>query len=198
MRIWTTQTLSFWNLLQEQGTVHCDSDRATADEFFKNAYDWMASEMAARIGPPPRAGIAYPIWGWQQVGCYKKELHPGYNDCGGDEDEFVFITADIPADQMLLSDFDMWNLVLNGIRIPTGRRDRKEDEESVRKSWELIFDLDRPVRGYPSRRNRRIQATFWELRKEWIVSAQRISGYQAWLRKKMAKLTEGSASPLED
>lgn len=155
----------------------------------KEAYDWMADQMTKRVGPPPSPDIKYPIWGWQQVGSYKKEHHPNYNDCGGDEDEFVFITANIPNEQVLLSDFMMWHHVLNHCCIPRTKKEETDNEKRIIKSWELIFDLNtQHWSANKIRRNRWIQATFWELKKEWVVKSEKISGYQNWVKKHITNM----------
>lgn len=187
MRIWTTQTIFFWNQLQEQGVIHCNTSKSWGAIDFKEAYDWMAAQMTNRIGPAPE-GVDYPIWGWQQVGCYKKEYHGRLSDCGGDDDEFVFITADIPDNLVLLSDFDDWHCVLNHIHTDFQRRKSEPDEEAaIIRSWDAIFDLNRRGRYIRHRRNRTIQATFWELRLEWVSATARIKGYQQWLQQRFGK-----------
>ena len=192
MRVWTTQTVSFWDQLQEQGVVHCDTAKSWGATEMKEAYDGLVEQMVIRIGPPPRPEIKYPIWGWYQVGSHKKELPPNYSDCGGDDDEFVFITAEIPEGEVLLSDFEMWHFVLNHWYLPVNKRDKEKGEESIIKSWDLIFELNRRVWGFPLRRNRQIQATFWELRKEWVIGVTQIKGYQRWRQLQMKKKGEPS------
>ena len=173
MRIWTTQTVSFWNQLQEQGVVHCDTSKSWGSNDFKEAYDWMVAQMASRIGPAPE-GVDYPIWGWQQVGCYKKEYHgsvTGYSE----EEGAVFITADIPDNLVLLSDFDDWHFVLNHMHTDFRWRGKEADREAaIIKSWDTIFDLNRRGHWIRHRRNRTIQATFWELRLEWVTGVSRL------------------------
>ena len=44
MRIWTTQSISFWEQLQTQGIVYCDTEKSFWAEEFKEAYDWMANQ----------------------------------------------------------------------------------------------------------------------------------------------------------
>lgn len=188
MRIWTTQTISFWNQLQELGTAHCDTSRSWGLSEMKEAYDWMADQMTRRIGPPPCPEIVYPVWGWQQVGSYKKEYHGSFHDCSGYDDEFMFITAEIPDERVLLSDFDMWHHVLNHWCIARTKREETDDEDRIVKSWELVFDLKtQHWCANLKRRNRWIQATFWELRKEWVVSARKVRGCQQWRAEQQKK-----------
>lgn len=61
----------------------------------------------------------------------------------------------------------------------SGRRLRYEEYpqnlcDRIEKSWEALFDLDRRdnVVGRRHKRNRSIQATFWILKQEYIVSAE--------------------------
>lgn len=190
MRIWTTQTVPFWDQLQEQGVVYCETAKSWGanDPDFKEAYDWMAAQMVRRIGPPPRPDIDYPIWGYQQVGNYKKEYHGSSSFGHGKDDEFILITANIPNDALLLSDVIMWHHVLNHCCIPRNRREMTDEEELIVKSWDLIFDLDtQHWSASQKRRNRWIQATFWELRREWVTETHRIKGYQKWIRQQEEK-----------
>ena len=165
--------------------MYCDTSKSSGLEDYKEAYGWMAEQMRKRIGPPPIPEVEYPLWGWQQHGSYKKEYHGSQSDCGGDDDEFIFITANIPDDMVLLSDFNMWHHVLNHWCIARTKREETEDEEQIIKSWDLIFDLDARHRcANQMRRNRFIQATFWELRLDWVTATSRITGYQQWLKQK--------------
>lgn len=188
MRIWTTQPISFWAQLQENGVAFCETAKSLGVLDWKEAYDWMSSQMIRRIGLPPRPEIVYPVWGWQQVGCYKKEYHGSYYDCGGKEDEFVFITAQIPDEKVLLSDYTMWHFVLGNFCIERSKKEYTKDENRIEKSWELIFDLEtRHWCARTKRRNRTIQATFWELRREWVTDIVMIKGYQRWHQQRIEK-----------
>lgn len=183
MRIWTTQTVGFWNQLQENGVAFCDTAKSWGAKDMTEAYDWMAEQMTKRIGPPPRPEIKYPIWGYQQVGNYKKEYHGGYSACSGDDDEFVFMTLNVPDEMVLLSDFDMWHHVLNHWCIARNKKEDTDDEERIIKSWDLIFDLDTiHWCANRKRRNRYIQACFWELHREWVTEWHCIKGYQRWVQ----------------
>lgn len=199
MRIWTTQTKAFWEQLQSQGSIYCESRYAQEDPFFKERYDWFSEQMRLRIGPPPLPEIQYAIWGWKQVGNYKKERHPNFRDGNPCVDNHVFLTLEIPGDKVLLTDFDLWSYVLNGWYIPADRADIRrfdrinkqlgetwipfeekpeEIQAEIRRSWERIFDLDHP--NYIQRkhkRNRWIQASFWELKKDWVVDCIPVNGY---------------------
>ena len=98
----------------------------------------------------------------------------------------------IPEDEVLLSDFDDWHLPLNRGPVRNWRKiwdkidmqdknagrhlDFMEYPQDLRQeienSWEGIFDFDRREKGVRNKRNRSIQATFWALYSENIVSVE--------------------------
>lgn len=192
MRLWTTQTQAFWDQLQDQGRISCESEYA--ESLFLTYYDWLSGQMCRRIGPPPESGIRFPIWAWKQQGSHKKPCRPS-PPSSGNLDQEVFLTIDVPDEKVLLSDFDLWgNCVLNDFYIPADKADNRrfdkmedrlrragipagewpEDVKAeIRRSWERIFDLDHPCHyQHLARRNRWIQATFWELKRDWVVDCR--------------------------
>ncbi len=65
MRLWMIVAEPAVRALERQGGLVADGRRTPPD--FRRAYRWMATQMAARVGPPPRPG-AFPLWagpsGW--------------------------------------------------------------------------------------------------------------------------------------
>ena len=57
MRIWTIQPEPLYEQLKIEKVIHCNP--ALTDEYFRKAYDWLAQQMAVRVGPPPD-GVLYP------------------------------------------------------------------------------------------------------------------------------------------
>lgn len=203
MRIWTTQPLSFWNQLKEQGVARCDASKsyAASDENFKVAYDWLVTKMVERIGPPPSPDIVYPVWGWAQVGSNKKEYHGSMFDTGSEEDEFVFITAEIPDHLVLLSDYMWWHCVLNLTYADNLRHTKYgpgKDMAVVVKTWDNIFDLHRRGHGFQAYRNRCIQATFWELRLEWVTATTRYKGCKKWHEEDLRRSRESEKAAMAE
>ena len=80
---------------------------------------------------------------------------------------------------MLLSDFEVWHIVLcNGLIAESEEEDNRQDtyydsltsEEQKTykdKNWERVFDIT-PQDNHWIKRGSWVQATFWELRKEMI------------------------------
>lgn len=60
MRLWTIQTIEFYDALQKNGVVHCDRESWLCWEY-REMYDWMADEMRKRIGNPPNPDVRYPL-----------------------------------------------------------------------------------------------------------------------------------------
>ena len=63
MRLWTIQTIEFYDALRKNGVVHCDRESWLCREY-REMYDWMADEMRKRIGNPPNPVVRYPLWAW--------------------------------------------------------------------------------------------------------------------------------------
>ena len=63
--LWTIQDEAAFEVFQKTGVLRADPNHLIFDGEFKDAYDWMASQMRQRIGPAP-AGVQYPVWAWYQ------------------------------------------------------------------------------------------------------------------------------------
>ena len=190
MQLWTIQTEGVWRSLNQRGYVRCR--RSDADREFLPAYDWMASQMAARIGRPTNAS-SIPLWAWYQYGD-ERHKRPDLRSSGylprgtrGYRIEFT-----LPDDNALLSDFELWHYVLNYWYLPHSERDadefdslhgsrgwswstpppNKRIDTKIRISWERIFDLNWSD-GYVAvpRPSKSIQATFWELDLAQVTTA---------------------------
>jgi hypothetical protein len=138
------------------------------------------------VGQPPQ-GVEYPIWAWYLLSA--KNVKPDLRryEFRGYEGEHYIIEAEIPDDDLLLSDEVMWHLVLNNSYFPMdadkvnttpeyeaddARFDGlppDEQEREKHRSWEKIFDKNRCPWDL-------VQATFWELRKEQIISVRKFIG----------------------
>lgn len=186
MKIWTQQDIGLWEELKRNGIVYCTKD----SWLYKNcdfAYDWLAQQMCARLSPPPMPTIKLPLWGWVQYRSYKNRKPKFTPEIDNDVySPQVFIEAEIPAELLLQSNFELWTICcLNGLEIGKELDDEVDMcnnqgltfdaypdnlKRRIMKSWECIFDLNYRNRIYQpyARRNLSIQATFWLLRKEWI------------------------------
>lgn len=193
MRLWTIQGIEIYNQLQREGIAFCTKPLWSDDDKFVYGYHWMAKQMRKRIGEPPVEGIEFPLWAWYQYDSAKKRQPPrSPHDIS--EGKSAYMEIIIPDNRVLLSDFSCWHAVLNQCALADWKRiDKKTDsldkaagrhldfveypleiQKEIEKSWEAVFDLNRQDKdvGRTHRRNRSIQATFWVLLPEDVVSVE--------------------------
>jgi len=181
MRLWTFQPETVYDILIQDGVFHCDEAKSEniVEYGFDKAYGWLAAEMKKRIGAPPR-GIKYPIWAWHTINW--KHSKPDLR-----MREFYFsepmlcIEIEMPDNEVLLSNEDSWHIVLNDSYYSDSEEDWEnyesfpllKQEKTKDASWRKIFDIV-PYENEWVCKGRYIQATFWELKKESIVSVRKV------------------------
>ena len=184
MLLWTIQEESVYNSILTDGFYRCDISKSPLGQDLKEGYDWLIEQMKSRIGDPPD-GVVYPVWAWYQwEGKRKKpDLRRERWSCGNKGDRFACREIDIPDEEVLLSDFDAWSIILlHGLISSSEEEDRvleeryealstKEQRLFKSNNWERIFDLT-PLENEWTIRADSIQATFWELRKEQIMDVR--------------------------
>lgn len=193
MRLWTIQGIEIYEQLQRDGMVYCTKPSWSDDEKFMRAYHWMAEQMKRHIGEPPIKEIEYPMWAWYQYNSTKSNKPPrSFSNIP--KGLSVYMEIEIPDKDILLSEFSNWHAVLNQCPLSDWKKiDRKTNlldkeqgrrlefdeypldiQKEIEKSWEAIFDLDRRDKdvGRTHKRNRSIQATFWMLKPEHIISVE--------------------------
>lgn len=182
MTLWTIQPEEVYRVLLQNGRYICDPNRVTIPDFFPY-YDWLASEMTQRIGPPPE-GVRYPVWAWHtQDG--KRTCPPlGRSQWGIGGKKMVCLEIEVPHDRVLLSDFDSWSVILNDGLISWSEEEDNALEtlyrslsperqwEMKRENWRRVFDI-RPLDSQWFCRGQTIQATFWELTSNMVHDVRR-------------------------
>lgn len=181
MRLWTIQTAAAYKELNEKGILRVPDE--LTDKDFRRAYDWLVGEMCKRIGPPPK-GVNYPLWAWHTSN--GEHVKPDFKDVNyGEDGETMFlIEVEIPDEQVVLTDYNAWHYVLN--RWWNDDSTCEEDWEERHAwfdslpiaeqkrvtvaSWQGIFNVTRFNLGKWRSNGYWVQATFWELRKENIIS----------------------------
>ena len=181
MTLWTMQPIDIWHMLQKTGAYRCDPKKTSMQEFeFTSKYDWLVRQMEDRIGPPPK-GVKYPVWAWhtQNWKHRKPDLRSERWCYGPGNEEYACIEFEVPDEQVLLSDFDAWCIILNNGLLneseeEADRMDAYYDSlpESEQKAfrennWKGAFELS-PMDNDWISRGKWIQATVWELRKDMI------------------------------
>ena len=193
MRLWTIQGIEIYEQLQRDGVAYCTKPSWSDDEKFMKAYHWMADQMRQRIGEPPINDIKFPMWAWYQYNSAKSNKPPR-SPLDIQEGVSAYMEIQIPDNEVLLSCFSNWYNVLWQCPLTDWKRiDKKaellekeagkelifddypvEIQKEIEKSWEAIFDLNRRDKevGRTHKRNRSIQATFWMLKPEHIISVE--------------------------
>ena len=182
MKLWTIQPMEVWREIQDKGVYRCNPSLIPLD--LDEEYKWLIRKMADRIGPPPE-GVLYPVWAWyKQNGKHRKpDLRSERWDYGPGNEDYTCIEIEIPDEKVLLSDFDVWHIILNhGLISETEEEDREQEKqfetlpedkqiEYQNRNWERVFDIS-PINNGWITRGDWIQATFWELKKEDVLSVR--------------------------
>ena len=191
MRVWTIQPPEVLKIIEETGRFVCSKEKSQYynDENFKGPYEWMVRKMIKNhhmMTPPQDTEL--PIWGWVvHNGRYAK---PSLDDIdlGIPGKKYVCIGLELHDHNILLSNEEWWHCVLNNdfLNIHTGRMYDETEKwydnlcpfmQNVIKieSWDNIFvhknDIITRYR-YDHTMNKYVQATFWEIIKENIVSVE--------------------------
>ncbi len=196
--LWTIQSKSAFERLNRSGALRADPDKVIRD--YLPVYRWMAEQMRKRLGTPSSSG-ALPIWAWYQW-CGNEKCRPDLRSAGHLESGSVGVRIEFQSEpaRALLSDFGLWHFALNYWYLPRTVKEGKEFEarlkqrglcfyrqkplpshkyhQLIERSWCRIFDLswrNRALDAMPLR-ERRIQATLWELKLE---SVQKVTWFVA-------------------
>lgn len=170
--------------LRRQGFLAGDRSRICSPGF-EEPYEWMAGRMAERL-PPPSAGVdPWPLWAWST---WRGQAAPDPLAEEYAEHDLWMVGFEIPARDVLLSDFHGWHHCLNGWYLP----DLYAPDEGVAEGEAFDADLEAAgvewlERPYPSPFRERVeeswkrvfdvngacddvQATFWRIDLAQVVS----------------------------
>ena len=196
MKLWTIQHHDAYKLLIKNGILNIGEDNILDNCNYKFAYDWMAVELNKKDCRPK--GLRYPIWAWYQWEGKRKKRDMRESGFSKRGDPMVQLEIEIPEEKVLLSDFDVYHMILNngfifptveeveafeslyksqGIKYGDGKFDTLQEEklEAVKRlivdSWAGIFDLTKEDDNwlYGKNEDKSIQAVFWELREDQII-----------------------------
>jgi hypothetical protein len=187
MKLWSLQPREVFDQIQSEGLATAKPNfeqhwgqSTNAYWGFKQAYDWMAQQMASRIGAPP-AGTCHPMWAWARPPSPTKRGAPDLRTMRDDQPG-VMLELEVDSHEMLLSDHGSWHHVLNGWALDTtelladqrgsdlrclclklghplgkhGRLDAchfalPEIQSMLSQSWQLIFNITPLVEGVAAR-----------------------------------------------
>ncbi|WP_418790896.1 DUF3841 domain-containing protein [Phosphitispora sp. TUW77] len=191
MRLWSVQPERLYEKLKIEKIVYCDplQSELVIECGFGPAYNWLAEQMALRVGPPP-TGVKYPFWAWHTVEWkhQKPDLRRAeFRSYSGNQ---ICIELEVPDNDVLLSNEDMWHIVLNNSYYGDCSNEQEYEAEDKwfeslppqeqlqvkRKSWEKIFDVSSPRENEWDSHGKYIQATFWALRLDQVVDVRYFKG----------------------
>lgn len=202
MILYTIQPICVYEAICREGEFHSfpidspDSELNNWSETFKFkvAYDWVVSQMDRRglMRPIPNS---YPVWAYFSV-CGTKKPRPDLRyyhfKSVAKEKRLTLLTLNIPDNEVMLFDYDLWSVCFSYSYIGTVRASEEFERKCKRhgvslygssplpdplhsellKSWEILLDLERVRQLTRTRKeNHTVQATFWNLKAEYIVDA---------------------------
>ncbi|PNK59571.1 DUF3841 domain-containing protein [Psychrobacter sp. FDAARGOS_221] len=180
MKLWSIRTLDELDILLSGQPLRTDPDKVDKDR--KQAYRWIAKQLANKVSPPQ--GVEYPIWVWR----YWEGKHRAKPDlrAGGHVQrgcKAVRIELDISSDKVLLSDFDSWHAVLNNHHLSHTDAEyeyyeqyeaQEKDANLLKKSkeatWLKIFSIEDLPDDWA------VQGVTWEILPEHIVNYKVFTG----------------------
>lgn len=101
MKVWSFQTMESWQKLKQDGVLRSVKE----GDFYLD--DFVADQMAIRIGPPPVPNLE-PLWGWHRC---RKTAVPARSVNWltlWEEKEIVRLEIEMPRSQVLLNDFNKY------------------------------------------------------------------------------------------
>lgn len=100
-------------------------------DYIKLAYDFMMREMNRKLGKPDD-DIIYPVWFWYRSRGKRRDvkLQDEEEKESADRQQEVMYRIDFEIDKKncLLSDFDLWIQLLNGLWVNVSNEDNEKDD----------------------------------------------------------------------
>lgn len=183
MRVWSFQPVEIYEQLKSKKILYADKDKIEMFHFdgkedlvSKRAYDYMVEKMVEKINYPKPEQAKYPWWAWYKFDGKNKKPDMRKKECHYSED-MVCLELELPDNQVLLSDEELWHCPLNNAPIILDEDDKTWNwmydwyqslditikQSKIEKTWEHCFDVSSHL-GLGVYLGQWIQATFWELR----------------------------------
>ena len=169
--LWTIQTEEAFLEFEKTGVLRANEDHLFCGDDLRFAYDWLSDQMVNRIGTPPE-NVHYPVWAWYQWEGKRKRMDQRLSGYAKRGTPLVQITFEADPDSFLLSDFDMWHIVLANQYVANNEAEwdtfyevnPHPDQTDVEPSWERIFDLSSYTPNWDCEPEKKsIQATLWQI-----------------------------------
>ncbi|MCM3180645.1 DUF3841 domain-containing protein [Cytobacillus horneckiae] len=132
---WTIQSAAKWEEVKKIGYLIGVHEQIWPE--FVEPYLWMMEQMKSKIKNYDQA--EYPVWVWTNRPDLRRSGHLNKGESG------VLLKIDIDDDRILLSDFQAWHFVLDGVYCNIEAKEENElnlSSKSIKESWKKIFDLN--------------------------------------------------------
>lgn len=177
MLLYSIQPSSVLINLNERKRIY--NDGTHFDECILNAYlskyDWLVGQLDNHRIPRNKDKAKYPFWAWYKYSENRKKPDLRHAGLAPKGTECVLLELEIPDKDVLLSNFDEWNCILNDYPVfdeenwdvmynKYKKLSIEKQQKLKEESWLSIFsDLNTGP----------IQATFWELNIESVRSVKK-------------------------
>lgn len=185
MKLWTIQTIGFYEKLLEDKIIYGSKQYITFTEFL-SGYHWLMNKMDSKIGKRPFPDC-YPLWAWYQWKSAKKDK-PDLRSSAHFPKGTKAVRIEIEKDdnKVLLSDFMLWHFPMSyhgyigscekdSVAFEKMLEEKGLDRRKLNalpnnirkeiiKSWDSVIDMEYEDTyfTYP-KEHKSIQATFWSL-----------------------------------
>lgn len=178
--LWTIQTEEAFREFERNGVLRANESFLFCEDYYRFAYDWLSRQMVQRIGTPPE-NVRYPVWAWYQWEGKRKRMDQRLSGYAKRGTPLVQITFEADPDSFLLSDFDMWHIVLAKQYAANSEAEWDRFYEAnphptqsdVEPSWDRIFDLSCCTPDWDCEPERKsIQATLWQIKMSQVKKVE--------------------------
>ncbi len=177
--LWTIQSEDVYEELMREGVYHTNPGLAFCRDIpeIEFCYKWMARKLSEKAGLPPE-GLTFPVWAWHTWEGKRKRRDMrclGYGERGR---KLVQMEIEIPESRVLLSDFDLWGLILNGFSLDM---ENEDDMDAFylwlqRRGYRGGMDLIRLCDSIPSSYDSSVSNEIWMMRDEILRSWDKCLG----------------------
>lgn len=126
IKLYTMQKLKAWKKAQQRG--YLVGNREYVWENFIDSYSWMRNQMYKRLN---KYDGEYPIWLWLET--------DNINFSEMINEDWVLLEINLSKEDIVLSNFDAWHIVLNNGYFDEEPLTQREKEIN----WEYIFNRDK-------------------------------------------------------
>lgn len=173
MRLWSIQPFESLEELENTGIFIPKKEKSRNINVYNYAYKWLICQMNEKLNTDY---TNYPIWMWHTFEGERQE--PNLDNAGfvKVDGKRILYNLDVPEDNLVLSDFEKWQFVLENtfvldetiseeklleIENNIDTLPKLELQEKIEETWINVFNV---------KNSKYIQATMFNLKKEFVSS----------------------------